>query len=83
MSDDRPPIQQRPAVTLEQRRLLRRILATFLVVVVLLPLVGFGGQWTWLLLPLVGAAAYGLATAITLRRSVQRLTAPIDPDETA
>lgn len=60
-----------PLVALDQRRHLSRILAAFVVVVVLLPFAGLGGGWSWLLLPLVVVAAFALREAIRLRRSVR------------
>lgn len=72
--DDRghaTPAAPHPLVALEQRRHLSRILRAFLVMVVLLPLAGLGGAWSWLLLPLVVVAALALREAVRLRRSVR------------
>lgn len=55
-----------------QARHLRRILLSFLVVVMLLPVAGLGGPFAWLLLPLLLVAALGLREAVRLRRSVRR-----------
>lgn len=55
-----------------QRRHLRRILAAFVVVVVLLPLAGLGGALGWLLVPILLVAALALREGIRLRRSVRR-----------
>lgn len=56
-----------------QRVHLRRILISFGIVVVLMPLVGMGGALAWLLLvPMLVVAALGLREAIRLRRSVIR-----------
>jgi hypothetical protein len=57
--------------TSEQRRHLRRILVAFIAVVVLLPVVGLGGAFAWLLLPLVVIAAFALREGIRLRRSAR------------
>jgi len=59
-------------VAAAQRQHLRRILAAFAVVVVLLPIAGFGGALGWLILPMLAAAAFALREAIGLRRSVNR-----------
>lgn len=87
MSDEldliNPPVPQRPPITRRQRSLLRRILASFVVVVVLLPLTGLGGAWTWLLIPMLAAAAFGFVAAVRLRRSVRRMPASTQLDETA
>lgn len=69
-ADDTRPAPH-PLVVLDQRRHLSRILRAFVVVVVLLPLAGLGGGWSWLLLPLVVVAALALREAIRLRRSVR------------
>lgn len=63
----------------EQRRHLRRILIGFFSIVVLLPLAGLGGAWSWLLLVLLVIAALSLREAIALRRSVLRAAAPPEP----
>lgn len=60
----------------EQRRHLRRILACFLFVVVLLPIAGLGGRLWWLLVPMLVAAVLGLREAIRLRRTVTRSESP-------
>ena len=58
--------------THEQRRHLRRILATFVVVVVALPFVALGGAWSWVLVALLLVAAVGVREAVLLRRTVSR-----------
>ncbi|MCW2960310.1 MAG: hypothetical protein JWM25_1209 [Thermoleophilia bacterium] len=86
MSDEldliEPPTPQRPPISPQQRSFLRRILVSFVVVVVLLPLTGLGDAWTWLLIPMLGAAAFGLVSAVRLRRSVRRVTASTKLDQT-
>ena len=75
MSDDaqpEPPIVNPRPVTAEQRRHLRRILACFLFVVILLPLSGLGDAWAWLLVPMLVVAAFGMREAVRLRRTVTR-----------
>ena len=54
-------------VTPEMRQLLRRIAVCFLFVVVTLPLVMFGGQWSWFLAADILVAAYALRMALQLR----------------
>jgi fatty acid desaturase len=75
MSDEQPqstlPAHPRP-VSAEQRRHLRRILACFVLVVVLLPLSGMGDAWAWLLVPMLLVAVFGMVEAIRLRRTVTR-----------
>jgi hypothetical protein len=62
-----------PLVALEQQRHLRRILGAFAVVVVLLPVVGFGGTiGAIVLVPAVVASLLAGREAVRLRRSVQR-----------
>lgn len=58
--------------TPEQRRHLRRILSSFVFVVVALPFALLGGRWSLLLVPLVLAAAFALREALLLRRSLPR-----------
>ncbi len=74
--DDVNPIELPPEpsaeVAEEQRRHLRRIMAGFVIVVLLLPFAGIGGAWSWLLLPVIAVAALALREAIRLRRSVSR-----------
>jgi hypothetical protein len=59
-------------MSVEQRRHLRRILACFVAVVVLLPISGLGGAAAWLLVPMLVIAALGLREAIRLRRTITR-----------
>jgi uncharacterized membrane protein YdbT with pleckstrin-like domain len=54
-----------------QRRHLRRILWAFLIVVVLLPAVGLGGAWSWLLVPLLLVAVFAAREAYLLRRTLR------------
>lgn len=55
-----------------QHRELRRILAAFIVVIILMPIVALGGKAGMiLLLPLLATAAFAARSAIRLRRSVR------------
>jgi hypothetical protein len=70
----RPPVDPRqppPAIAQAQHAHLRRILWSFVALVVLLPVTMLGGAMTWLLLPLVAVAGLALREAIRLRRSVR------------
>lgn len=66
------PPEPSAEVAEQQRRHLRRIMSGFVIVVLLLPIAGFGGAWSWLLLPIVAVAALALREAVRLRRSVSR-----------
>lgn len=76
LRDDVNPVDLPPApsaqVAAEQRAHLRRILAVFVLVVVVLPFAGLGGAWGWLLVPVLVLAGLALREAIQLRRSVSR-----------
>ncbi|MCW2925332.1 MAG: hypothetical protein JWM98_2736 [Thermoleophilia bacterium] len=50
---------------------MRRVLAAFAVVVVLLPVAALGGAWTLVLVPLVLSSAVALREALRLRRSAR------------
>lgn len=73
MADEIAPSEEVRAaqVAAEQRGHLRRILASFIAVVLLLPLAGIGGSWAWLLIPILLVAAHALREALRLRRSVR------------
>lgn len=51
------------------QRHLRRILGCFVVLVVGVPVIGLGGAWSLLLVPLLGVAAVALREAVLLRRA--------------
>ena len=59
-------------VAAQQRRHLHRIMVGFVLVVLLLPFAGLGGDWSVLLLPVLVIAALALREAVRLRRSVTR-----------
>jgi hypothetical protein len=70
---ERPPGSDDPLAALEQQRYLRRILAGFAIVVVLLPIVGLGGTvGATALLPAVLVSLLATRDAVRLRRSVRR-----------
>ncbi len=66
------PPEPSPEVAAQQRAHLRRIMVGFVAVIVLLPLAGLGGGWSWLLLPVLAFAGLALRQAIRLRASVSR-----------
>ena len=74
--DDVNPLELPPEPSAEvaeqQRRHLRRIMLGFVTVVLLLPIAGLGGSWSWVLLPVIAVSALALREAIRLRRSVNR-----------
>lgn len=72
MIEDLPPTDpERAALLATQRGHLRRILQCFVAVIVLLPLVGLGGAWSLLLVPLLALGWVGMLEALRLRRSVR------------
>ena len=62
------PVERTPA----QQRHLRRILWSFLIVVVLIPPLGLGGTWSWLLVPLLLVAVFAAREAWQLRRTLRQ-----------